>query len=125
MIALAAVVAIMATGLFAVQVLRSVDLPKYRALIFKIYAALALLGAGAAAYGASGAPRGTALIAVGSAGLLLFGQRAWHYHALRREIDIPPHLVSTYDPKLEGPSAQAAKRKAGRVAPGGEAPPAA
>ena len=110
-------------GIASVQILRSNDLPRYRPLIFKVYAGLALLGGAGAAYGATDLAARSMQIAaaVGGLGLLAFAQRAFHYHALRREIDLPPSLAGRAPlPEIEGPSAQAARRKAERLAKDGD-----
>ncbi|MFN7975317.1 MAG: hypothetical protein U0166_23675 [Acidobacteriota bacterium] len=115
-----AAVAFIALDLFAIQVLIQVDLPKYRALIFKLYGLLVLITASAAGFGAatlgSGAWTSKALVVTGGVVFLVAAQRTLHYHRIRREFDLPPALKSNApEVQIEGPTAQAAKRKASRM----------
>ncbi len=118
-------VSVMAACLFFVQVLKTVDLPRYRPHIFKIYLVLTLWAVACAAWGVvrgrTAGASGWAMAAVGVAGAVVGAQRSHRWHVLRHEFDLPPHLTSRApEVKVEGPSAQAAKRKAARLA--GETP---
>lgn len=119
MMTLVALVLLLGAGAFAVQVLRSVDLPKYRPLIVKVLAGMAagslLLALVAGAGMGEGRPLQLAALGLGLLGAALSAWRAFHYHAMRREIDLPTKLSGGPDPHLEGPAAQAAKRKAARM----------
>lgn len=124
MMSFIALLLLLGAGAFAVQVLRSVDLPKYRGLIVKVLAAMivpCLLVVIVCLVGmeeglAKGRYGDAASVALGALGALVCAWRAFHYHAMRREIDLPTGLSGGPDPHLEGPAAQAAKRKAARMA---------
>lgn len=113
LIALAPIV----VGLFVVQVLKTVDMPRYRPVIFKSFVALTAWSAGVSVYGGlhlgSGAVTASLLL-IGAVSAVAFGMRSHHWHVIRHEFDLPPHLGKT-ETSLEGPSAQAARRKRERA----------